>query len=57
MNKAVDRFLKIGDRFMLETHLRQTGFTCSACGPFTKTNKEFKDLWRLEIQNTFTEMN
>ena len=24
---------------MLEIHLRQPGFTCSACGPFTK-NKE-----------------
>ena len=22
-----------------------------------KINKEFKDLWRLEIQNTFTKMN
>ena len=28
-----------GDKFMPELHLRQPGFTCSACGPFTK-NKE-----------------
>ena len=56
MNKVVDRFLKIGDKFMPEMHLRQPGFTYSACGPFTK-NKEFKSLWRQEIQNTFTEMN
>ena len=28
-----------GDKFMSEMHLRQPGFTCSACGTFTK-NKE-----------------
>ena len=28
-----------GDKFMPEKHLRQPGFTYSACGPFTK-NKE-----------------
>ena len=28
-----------GDKFMPEMHLRQLGFTYSACGPFTK-NKE-----------------
>ena len=41
MNKVVDGFLKIGDRFMPEMHLRQPGFTylISACGPFTK-NKQ-----------------
>ena len=36
MNKVVDKFLKIGNRFMPEMHLR---FTYSACGPFTK-NKQ-----------------
>ena len=25
-----------GDKFMPEMHLRQPGFTYSACGPFTK---------------------
>ena len=29
----------VGDKFMPELHLRQPGFTYSACGPFTK-NKE-----------------
>ena len=28
-----------GDKFMAEMHLKQPGFTYSACGPFTK-NKE-----------------
>ena len=44
-------------------HLKQRGFTYSACGPFTKNKKtkkkkkEFKDLKKHEIQNIFTEMN
>ena len=32
-------FLLVGDKFMPEMHLRQPGFTYSACGPFIK-NKE-----------------
>ena len=32
-------FLLAGDKFMPEMHLKQPGFTYSACGPFTK-NKE-----------------
>ena len=39
MNEIVNKFLLTGDRFMPEMHLRQPGFTYSACGPFTK-NKE-----------------
>ena len=39
MNKIVNTFLLAGDKFMPEMHLRQPGFTYSACGPFTK-NKE-----------------
>ena len=39
MNEIVNKFLLSGDKFMPEMHLRQTGFTYSACGPFTK-NKE-----------------
>ena len=36
MNETVNTFLLAGDKFMPEMHLRQPGFTCSACGPFTK---------------------
>ena len=43
MNKIVSKLLLAGDKFMLEMHLKQLGFTYSACGPFTK-NKEFKNL-------------
>ena len=39
MNEIVNKFLLAGDKFMPELHLRQLGFTYSACGPFTK-NKE-----------------
>ena len=39
MNKTVNKLLLVGDKFMPEMHLKQPGFTYSACGPFTK-NKE-----------------
>ena len=39
MNDIINNFLLVGDKFMPEMHLRQPGFTYSACGPFTK-NKE-----------------
>ena len=39
MNEIVKKFLLAGDKFMPEMHLKQPGFTYSACGPFTK-NKE-----------------
>ena len=39
MNDMINKFLLAGDKFMPEMHLRQPGFTYSACGPFTK-NKE-----------------
>ena len=39
MNEVINKFLLAGGNFMPETHLRQPGFTYSACDPFTK-NKE-----------------
>ena len=39
MNEIVNNFLLVGDKFMPEMHLKQPGFTYSACGPFTE-NKE-----------------
>ena len=39
MNKIANRFLLAGDKFMPEMHLKEAGFTYSACGAFTK-NKE-----------------
>ena len=39
MNEIVNKFLLMRNKFMPEMHLKQPGFTYSACGPFTK-NKE-----------------
>ena len=39
MNEIVNTLLLVGDKFMLEIHLRQPGFAYSASGPFTE-NKE-----------------
>ena len=39
MNEKVNKFLLAGNKFMLEIHLKQPGFTYSACGPFAE-NKE-----------------
>ena len=57
MNKIVNKFLLVGDKFMPEMHLKQLSFTYSACG-FTllKTKKESKNLCRQEIQTLFTKM-
>ena len=39
MNEIVNKFLRVGDKFMTEMYLKQPSFTYSASGPFTK-NKE-----------------
>ena len=39
MDEIVNKFLLVRDKFMPEIHLKQPGFTYSACSPFTK-NKE-----------------
>ena len=36
MNEKVNKFLLAGDKFMPEIHLREPGFTQSACKTFTK---------------------
>ena len=36
---------------MPEMHLRQPGFTYSACGPFTTTKKEHKNPKKQEIED------
>ena len=39
MNEIANKFLLVGDKFMPEMHLKQPGFTYSACDPLAK-NKE-----------------
>ena len=42
MNAIVNKFLLAGDKFMLEMHLKQSGFTYSAFGPFTNNKERIK---------------
>ena len=49
INKIIHKFLVTGDKFMPELHLKQPGYTNSACGPFTNIVKEFKNLEKQEI--------
>ena len=44
MNPIVNNFLLAEDEFMPEMHLRQPGFTYSACGPFVKNKEKIKKL-------------
>ena len=56
INEIVNKFLLTDDKFMPEMHLKQSGFTYSACGPFSK-NKEIIQKFQQEIQTIFTKMN
>ena len=42
MNEIVNKLLLVGDKFMHEMHLKQSGFTYSTCGPFTKNKKRIE---------------
>ena len=50
-NEIINRFLLAGDKFMPEMHLKQPGFTYSACEPLTKNKK------RNRRHRIFTKMN
>ena len=61
MNKIINKFLLTGDKFMPELHLKQPGFTYSACVPFTKHHEriqKFREagnlnhLYRSELDKT-----
>ena len=42
MNKIFNKCLLAGNKFIPEMHLKQPGFTYSACRPFTKNKKNAK---------------
>ena len=42
MNDIIKKISLTGDKFMLEMHLRQPGFTYSTCGPFTKSKERIQ---------------
>ena len=50
MNKIVNKFLLVGDKFMSEMNLKQPVFTYSACGPFTKNKQRIEKF--METGNT-----
>ena len=57
LNAISLNYLLAGGKFIPEIHLKQPGFTYSACGPFTKIKKENKNLKKQEIQDIVTKMN
>ena len=42
MNEIVNKFSLAVGKFMPEMHLKQPGFTYSACGPFTKKKERIQ---------------
>ena len=51
MNEIVDKFLLAGDKFMVKIHLKQPGFTYSACEPFTKNKERIQKFKETEDRN------
>ena len=51
MNEIVSKLLLTGNTFMREMHLKQSGFTYSACGPFTKNTEGIEKF--MQTGNTF----
>ena len=51
MNKTINTFLLAGDKFMSEFHLRELGFTYSACGPFREISN-LKHIYKNELDKT-----
>ena len=43
MNEIANKVLLAGDKFMPEMHLKRSGFTYSACGPFTENKEKIED--------------
>ena len=56
MNEILNTFLLVGDKYIPEMHLKQPGFTYSACGPFTK-NKERTEKFMQTGNTDFTYRN
>ena len=50
MNKIVNKFILVGDKFMHEMHLKQPAFTYTACGLFTKNKERIEKF--MQIGNT-----
>ena len=57
MNEMVNTFLLAGDKCMPEMHLRQLGFTYSACKPFNKSKERIQKFKETGDTKYITEMN
>ena len=57
MNEIVNMFLLVGNKFMPEMHLKQTGFTYSACGPFTKNEERIEKFMQTGNTNFIYQVN
>ena len=42
VNETVNKFLLVRDKFLPGMHLKQPGFTYSACGPFTEIKERIE---------------
>ena len=51
MNDIANKFLFVGDTFMLEMHLKQPRFTYSVCGPFTKSKERIEKFMQTGNRN------
>ena len=50
MSNIINKFSLTGDKFIPKLHLKQPGFTYSACGPCTKDREriqKFKETYNL----------
>ena len=51
MYEIVNKFLLVGDKFVPKLHLKQPGFTYSACGPFSRNKEWIEKLMLTENTN------
>ena len=51
MNEIVNKCLLTGDKFMPEMHLKQPGFTYSACGTFTENSERIQEFMQMGSTN------
>ena len=56
MNQIINKFLLARDKFIPEMHLKQPGFTYSACGPFTKHKQRIQKFMQTGDTNYSTRM-
>ena len=49
MNETVIKLLLVDDKLMPEIHLKQPGFTYSACGSFIKNKEKVYANWKYKL--------